>query len=87
VFVPSATKATSAGFTFKLPDQIIDGIPENASITATMTDGSALAPWLKFDLSTRTFTATSLPPGALPMRVIVNISGRTYVVEIVESSN
>lgn len=87
VYVPSATKATSAGFTFKLPDQIIDGIPENASITATMTDGSALPPWLKFDLSTRTFTATSLPPGALPLRVIVNISGRTYVVEIVESSN
>jgi hypothetical protein len=87
VFLPSATKATSVVFTFKLPAQIIDGVPASVLITVTMADGSALPSWLNFDVSARIFSAASVPPGTLPMRVIVNIGDRKYSVDIVESSS
>ncbi|MBI1195578.1 MAG: hypothetical protein GC138_07020 [Gammaproteobacteria bacterium] len=79
-------KILSKGFSFALPAELVKGIRSDAGITATLVDGTPLPGWLHFAPDTRTFTASAVPSGALPIQVVVNIDGRSSIVVIAEEA-
>jgi len=87
VTVPAAVQAIAAGFSFQLPTQLSVGIPAEVPIAVSTVDGRELPSWLTFDKSARTFTAKNVPAGSLPLRVLVNVSGLSYAVDIVTTND
>jgi hypothetical protein len=47
-----------------------------------MLDGSLWPAWLQFDPATQMFTATNMPEGALPVKILVSIGDESWIVEI-----
>ncbi|NVO06066.1 MAG: hypothetical protein HXX19_09135, partial [Rhodoferax sp.] len=70
------------GISIPLPTQLASAATgSNAVISVTTVNGGVLPAWLKFNPETKTFVATAVPDGALPMQVMVTINGqRTTVV-------
>ena len=84
VYVPTALRNAGQGFRFTLPQTLQDEDP--VSIRVSTVNGQPLPSWLQFDSQTRTFVASGVPPGGLPLRVRV-ISGRQQqVLELLEAN-
>ena len=73
-----------SGFSFALPEQLVKNMAPNASISVTLENGAPLPSWLSFVPERRGFTASVVPPSALPLRVVVMIDGRSSMVLITE---
>lgn len=84
VDVPRQMAAT--GFSFTLPQALTADLPAGTPITATLEDGSALPAWLQFDAERRRFTASTVPSGGLPLRVLLRLGGRSVIVEIASAN-
>jgi hypothetical protein len=44
-------------------------------VKVTQVDGKPLPEWLRYEASTKTFVATTVPPGAFPLQLKVGIGG------------
>jgi filamentous hemagglutinin family protein len=85
VSVPKELAAAGNGFKFSLPAEIAQRVEGDVtSVRVTTTSDQPLPPWLRFDPRSKTFTATSVPDGALPMEVVVIIRGQRTVIVISE---
>jgi hypothetical protein len=83
VSVPRTMTIPGSGFSFELPEQVkraaaVRGVTEKI----TMFDGSFLPYWLQFDRTAQIFTATNVPEGALPVRILITIGDESWIVEI-----
>jgi filamentous hemagglutinin family protein len=79
VMVPKDTIASTGGFSFPLPEKVV--APDATNVNVTKVGGDALPSWLHFDPQTKTFTATSVPAGGLPIQVVITTgSGQTTIV-------
>jgi hypothetical protein len=58
----------------------------NTKAVALLPDNSKLPDWLKFDADNLKFTAQSVPPNTLPLRVQVIVGNKKILVEITEMS-
>ncbi len=76
VSVPKEILSQSGSFTFKLPDQITEGGSANDAIVATTAEGAPLPNWLRFNADSKTFVASNVPDGGLPITVAVFINGQ-----------
>ena len=47
----------------------------NAEVRVTQLDGKPLPEWLRYEAGTKTFVATTVPPGAFPLQLKVDIGG------------
>src|SRR5690606_31366857 len=71
VTVPKDMSAASQGFSFPLPEQAAPR--EGAGRLSVKTiNGDSLPGWLRFDPDSRSFTATAVPSGGLPLHVVVS---------------
>ncbi|MEI8031370.1 MAG: hypothetical protein WCH35_16470, partial [Comamonadaceae bacterium] len=70
------------GLSFTLPSEMFDGVVNNPVIDVALMDGSPLPSWLRFVPETHTFVATEVPEGALPLKVVVTVAGRSRVITI-----
>ncbi len=84
VSVPREVLSQNGGFTFKLPDQIADGGSASDTITATTAEGAPLPNWLRFNADSKTFVASTVPDGGLPISVAVFINGQRTDLTIAE---
>ena len=84
VYVPTALKNASQGFRFTLPAQMLDEAP--GGIRVSTLNGLPLPDWLQFDSQTRTFVASAVPPGGLPLRLRVTSGGQQQVLELLEAN-
>jgi hypothetical protein len=84
VSIPKNTVASGTGFTFALPTSVTEDVPVQATVRATMPDGSPLPDWLQFNTQQMEFTTSALPLGALPMRVLVTLGTKEVMVTISE---
>ena len=83
VFVPSEMATAGTGFTFPLPEEVFAGAgPDAVIVITTLPDGDPLPSWLSFDVATRTFIASAVPDGALPIQLIISVDSRRTVVVI-----
>jgi hypothetical protein len=92
--------ATSgSGFSFGLPAQAGGGVGEAAAgavpgnaggevalIKVSLTNGSDLPSWVKFDPTSKLFTATSVPDGAFPLQIVVTTGGVSTTIVISEKT-
>jgi hypothetical protein len=86
VSLPKNTATSGMGFTFVLPASLTEGIPSQSAMTVTLPNGSPLPDWLQFNAQTMAFTASAVPDGSFPMRVLVTIGNREVMVTIFERS-
>ena len=86
VSLPKNTATAGMGFSFVLPASVTETASSQNAVTVTLSNGSPLPDWLQFNAQTMTFTATAVPDGSFPMRVLVTIGNREVVVTIFERS-
>ena len=81
--VPVPEEATTHGFRYTLSERLSDGMAGEPPVRATLPNGAPLPDWLRFIPATRSFTATAVPPGALPLDVRVAIGTRITCLTLV----
>ena len=87
VSLPKGSSTVGVGFSFALPEAI-EALAQQGSQTVdpqpSLSDGSPLPAWLRFDVSTLRFDAQAVPTGAFPMQVLVTVAGTRVMVVISE---
>jgi hypothetical protein len=85
VYVPTALKNAGQGFRFALPQALLGDDPA-VSIQVSTQAGEPLPDWLHFDRDERMFIASSVPAGALPLRVRLVSARHQHVLQLLEAS-
>jgi filamentous hemagglutinin family protein len=83
VIVPKDIAAKPGGFSFPLPEQIVIG---SSQPVITTINGGPLPGWLTFNPETKTFTATSVPVGGLPIHIVIKTDGMETAIVISEGA-
>jgi hypothetical protein len=74
--------APGKSFAIDMSEHMPAAATPNAEMKVTQMDGKALPEWLKFDASTKTFTASNVPPGAFPLQLRVGVGAADAVILI-----
>jgi filamentous hemagglutinin family protein len=82
VSVPQDLAASGQGFSFALPPEL-RAAAALSSVQVTWR-GKRLPSWLGYEKATRMFTATALPPGALPMELSIRIGEQRWTMTIAQ---
>lgn len=82
VAVPKETMARANGFSFPVPEQVHTGAGTAPNIR--LSSGDPLPSWLRFNAQTKTFVATFVPAGGLPVHVVVAADGAESTIVISE---
>jgi hypothetical protein len=81
----SAEAATpGSSFSFSLDSHVPTAAAANTDVRVTQVDGKPLPDWLRYEAGTKTFVATTVPPGAFPLQLKVGIGGVETVMVINE---
>jgi hypothetical protein len=83
VSVPEEVASSGRAFSFTLPSSIANGA-NKAKVRVTLKGGKRLPTWLNYIPATRTFVATAMPGGALPLDLTVAVGSRQTIVSVVE---
>jgi Repeats of unknown function (DUF5649) len=75
VAVSSEAAAPGRSFSFSLEAHVPAVTSSNVDVRVTQVDGKPLPEWLRYEPTTKTFVATSVPPGAFPLQLKVGIGG------------
>jgi hypothetical protein len=86
VFIPAELVMSGTPFSFALPDELFAAAPD-AEVIVTRMNRRNLPAWLQFMQTTRTFKATAIPRGALPIDVLVTIGTQRFKVKITDRPN
>lgn len=84
VTVEVPTELAQSSFSFVLPVQLTEKMAPNVSISVMLANGEPIPSWLSFVPERLSFTALSIPPNSLPLRVLVVIDGRSSMLLITE---
>ena len=75
VAVSSEAAAPGRSFSFSIESQVPAAATTNTEVRVTQADGKPLPEWLRYEAATKTFVATTVPPGAFPLQLKVGIGG------------
>jgi len=53
-----------------------------AAVTVSLSDGGQVPGWLRYSPESNTFTASDVPAGSLPIKIIVTVGDQSWTVEI-----
>ena len=84
VMVPREIATNASGFSFQLPEQLMQGAASGDVIQVKTIGGDDLPAWLKFVPETGTFFTSAERQGGLPIEVVVTIRGKRSVIVISE---
>lgn len=73
-------------FSFELDPHVVSGLNAEVPVKISQMNGQPLPSWLRYDSSSKTFTANEVPPGAFPLQVKVTVGGTDSVMVIQEKS-
>jgi len=83
VSVPTRLLFSGADFEFPLPRQIMSlSGANNPEEQVTLPDGSALPNWLQYNPEAKSFLVINIPEDELPLQIIVNRGGQSWIVRI-----
>lgn len=80
VLVPKDMIMRTGGFSFALPEKV--ATTDTSALNITTMGGDPLPSWLQFNPATKTFTATAVPAGGLPLHVVIS-TGDTQVTIVI----
>jgi hypothetical protein len=75
VAVSAEVAAPGSSFSFSLESHVPTAAAANIDVRVTQMDGKPLPDWLRYEAGTKTFVATTVPPGAFPLQLKVGIGG------------
>ena len=75
VAVSSEAAAPGRSFSFSLEAHVPAATATNTDVRVTQVDGKPLPEWLRYEPESKTFVATSVPPGAFPLQLKVGVGG------------
>jgi hypothetical protein len=75
VAVSSEAAAPGRSFSFSLEAHVPAATATNTDVRVTQVDGKPLPEWLRYEPESKTFVATTVPPGAFPLQLKVGIGG------------
>jgi hypothetical protein len=84
VNVSAEAAAPGKSFTFELDPHAVAGHDTQAPVKIAQIDGKPMPNWLKFDATSKTFTASEVPPGAFPLQLKVSVGNTESVMLIQE---
>ncbi len=83
VSVPAEWVRSGGGFSFAIPEPVMQELRASGTpARITLASGEALPAWLAVDVQTGRFSASQVPKGGLPLRVLVQAAGFTTALEI-----
>lgn len=86
VVVPQNTMTKGESFTFALPEQVATHQGDQpAVLTVSLSDGRPLPAWITFNPNNKTFVASNVPSGGLPLYVVVSTEEMTTTIVISEN--
>jgi hypothetical protein len=85
VALSTETAAPGRSFSFELDPKVVNSQSSDAGLKISQLDGKPLPEWLRYEPSTKTFTATEVPAGAFPLQLKVGSGGQETVMVIKES--
>ena len=86
VSVSKGSAASSNGFSFELPAEIVKN-PSGRAVEVSTVSGDKLPQWIRFSPETNSFKLSSVPSGGLPLQVVVNAGGQRVVIVISEQTD
>jgi hypothetical protein len=75
VAVSAEAAAPGRSFSFSIESHVPAAAAANTDVRVTQVDGKPLPEWLRYEAATKTFVATTVPPGAFPLQLKVGIGG------------
>ena len=84
VAVPKTSASPGSNFTFQLPEQVSLSSEMGKEVKVSLANGDPLPVWLKYVYTSRTFVATNVPAGSIPITVLVAVGKNVWTVEIAE---
>jgi hypothetical protein len=81
VSVPEQMVSSGKGFSFPLPEELAAAAAAGR-VRVTLMNGERLPSWLRYVRGAKTFVASAMPAGALPMDVWVRIGAQSWTVRI-----
>jgi hypothetical protein len=75
VAVSAEAAAPGRSFSFSLEAHVPAANAATTEVRITQMDGKPLPDWLRYEPETKTFVATSVPPGAFPLQLKVGVAG------------
>ena len=85
VFMPEEFVRSSSSYIFPLPSNVYSQLLESMGTeNVFLQDGSSLPGWIKYDVQKKVFMVTDVPPGALPVTVIVKQGDLSWPVVIIQ---
>jgi hypothetical protein len=75
VAVSSEVAAPGRSFSFSIEAHVPAAAVATTDVRVTQVDGKPLPEWLRYEAATKTFVATTVPPGAFPLQLKVGIGG------------
>ncbi|MGA2188063.1 MAG: YDG domain-containing protein [Steroidobacteraceae bacterium] len=85
VSVPQQTVESGKAFSFPLPAALREAAV--GKVRVKLKNGQGLPSWLRYGAPTKTFTATGMPGGALPIEVVATIGEQRWTLAITERAS
>jgi hypothetical protein len=84
VSLASDIAAPGKSFSFTLEASAVSNAPAANEVRVMQMDGKPLPDWIRYEPTTRTFTANAVPAGAFPLQIRLGVGGAESVVVIQE---
>jgi hypothetical protein len=85
-FVPDDLIASGKPFGFSLPQEL-NGATAEDEVLVTRMNHKNLPSWLRFMQDTKTFQATAVPAGALPIDILITTGSKHWKMTITDQPN
>jgi len=82
VALSAETAAPGRSFSFELDPKVVANQTTDTSLNISQLDGKPLPDWLRYESTTKTFTAKEVPAGAFPIQLKVGAAGQETMMVI-----
>ena len=83
ISVPRSITSAGSGFSVPLPEEMAAA---SGAVLVSLVNGDRLPTWLRYVPETKSFAVSAVPPGILPLQVLVRIGNLRWTGIIAESS-
>ena len=84
VEIPRRLIDAGKSLSFPLPVSLAEKTPPNAQMHITTVDGREMPDWLRYEPSSKRFVAERIPPGGLPLQLVLECAGERWTVLVTE---
>jgi len=84
VLLPKEMATSGSGFSFPIPEQVLDSAQVSSPMRVKLQNGSDLPHWLRYEHQSKAIIATAVPEGAFPLQISVTVGSVVSTIVISE---